>query len=138
MDAFGSSCSLQCKFFQLKSALLIELIRRICALSESVCKASRRWLPKFADADVMRIEPAGRVGFRQYIVMDLPRRISTELIRRSMDFSLFVVSFEAKVSIRNWQFRGALGWARFRRASSPNSWTLLMRIFHGGERECQS
>ena len=72
MDAFGGSCDLQCKFFQLKSALFIEThTADLCVERIGLQGLQGDGCRKFADADVMRIEPAGRVGFRQHIIMDL-------------------------------------------------------------------
>lgn len=72
MDTFGGSCGLQRKFLQLKSALLIEThTADLCVERIGLQSLQGDGCRKFADADVMRVEPAGRVGFRQHIVVDL-------------------------------------------------------------------
>ena len=72
MNAFGGSCSLQRKFLQLKSALLIEThTADLCVERIGLQSLQGDGCRKFVDADVMRIEPAGCIGFRQHIVVDL-------------------------------------------------------------------
>ena len=72
MDTFEGSCGLQRKFLQLKSALLIEThTADLCVERIGLQSLQGDGCRKFADADVMRVEPAGRVGFRQHIVVDL-------------------------------------------------------------------
>lgn len=72
MDTFWGGCGFQRKLFELKAALLIEThTADLCVERIGLQGLQGDGCRKFADTDVMRIEPAGRVGFRQHIVVDL-------------------------------------------------------------------
>lgn len=99
---FWVGSGFQSESFQAETTLLVEAHAANLRIEGVLLQGFERNCGReFTDSDMLRIELTGGIGLRQYVVVHLPTAYQHRVDTQVEVVFFFVVSFEAKVSIRN-------------------------------------